>query len=53
MVENVIQVKIGITINTIKGPKIRENIKYGKKFGILIHVLAKIVNIKEVLLVIQ
>ena len=31
MVENVIQVKIGITINTIKGPKIRENIKYGKK----------------------
>ena len=55
MVENVIQVKIGITINAIEGAKIRENIMYGKKdiFGILIHVLVKIVNIKEVSLVIQ
>ena len=55
MVENVIQVKIGITINAIEGVKIRENIMYGKKiiFGILIHVLVKIVNIKDVSLVIQ
>ena len=55
MVGNVIQVKIGITINAIEGVKIRENIMYGKKiiFGILIHVLVKIVNIKDVSLVIQ
>ena len=55
MVENVIQVKIGITINAIEGVKIQENIMYGKKiiFGILIHVLVKIVNIKDVSLVIQ
>ena len=44
MVENVIQIKIRITIMSVK---IQKNIAYTKKiiFGILLHVVAKIINI--------
>ena len=53
MVENVIQIKIGITI------RVGESVKYVKKyvkkiiFGILLHVLVKVVNVYQVLLTIQ
>ena len=44
MVENVIQIKSGITIMSVK---IQKNIAYTKKviFGILLHVVAKTINI--------
>ena len=47
MVENVIQIKRGITINVDVSKKIRENIKCAKKnrFGILVHILVKMVSI--------
>ena len=46
MVEIVIQIKSGITINVDASAKIRENIMCAKKitFGILVHVLVKMVN---------
>ena len=47
MVENVIQIKRRITINVDVSKKIRENIKCAKKnrFGILVHILVKMVSI--------
>ena len=44
MVENVIQIKSGITIMSVK---IQKNITYTKKiiFGILLHVVSKTINI--------
>ena len=55
MVKNIIQTKSGMTIKCWcewKNPK--ENHVFEKKmFGILLHVLAKMVNIQELLLVIQ
>ena len=55
MVENIIQIKSGITINVDVSVEIRKNIICAKKiiFRILLHVVAKIVNIKQVLLTIQ
>ena len=52
MEENVIQIKSEITINVNDSAK---NITYVKKiiFGILLHVVAKMVNIWQVLLTIQ
>ena len=52
MEENVIQIKSEITINVNDSAK---NIIYVKKiiFGILLHVVAKMVNIWQVLLTIQ
>ena len=50
MVETVIQVKIGITINVDVSAKIRQKIMCGKKiiFGIAVHVM-KMRNIQKVL----
>ena len=47
MVESVIQIKGGMTINVNLNAKTRENIMYVKKiiFRILVHVLVKMVNI--------
>ena len=47
MVENVIQIKSGITINVGASVKILKNIVCAKKiiFGILLHVVEKMVNI--------
>ena len=47
MVENVIQIKSGITINVGASVKILKNIVCSKKiiFGILLHVVEKMVNI--------
>ena len=52
MVENAIQIKTGIMINVDANVK---NIIYVKKiiFGILLHVVAKMVDIQQVLLMIQ
>ena len=52
MEENVYQIKSGITINVDASVK---NIIYLKEniFGILLHVVAKVVNISQVLLMIQ
>ena len=55
IVENVIQIKSGISINVDGGAKIRENVVCVKKilFVILANVLAKMINIWKLLLVIQ
>ena len=47
MVENVIQIKIGITINLDGNVKMQKRMVYKKKnlFGILLHVFVKIANI--------
>ena len=47
MVKNLIQIKSGITIDVGASVKIQKTIMYAKKiiFGILLHVLVKIVNI--------
>ena len=52
MVENVIQIKSGITINVDVSVK---NIIYVKKviFGIILFVVAKMVNIRQILRMIQ
>ena len=46
MVENVIQIKTGIMINVDVSAKIHKNNSCAKKkfFGILVHVLVKMVN---------
>ena len=46
ILENVIQIKRRITVDVDVGEKIRENFKCAKKnrFGILVHVLVKMVN---------
>ena len=54
MTENVIPIKIGITINVNVIVKIQENMRPKKIiFGILVHILVKIKNIWKTLLVIQ
>ena len=55
MVENVIQIKSGITINVGASVKFLKNIVCAKKiiFGILLHVVEKMVNIQKALLTIQ
>ena len=55
MVENVVQIKIGITINICVSAKIQKNIICAKRiiFGVLLHPVAKMVNFKQVLLMIQ
>ena len=55
MVENVIQIKSGMTINIGASVKIQKNIMSAEKtiIGILLDLIAKIVNIKQVLLTIQ
>ena len=55
MVENVTRIKSGSTINVSASAKIQKNIMQVKTiiFGILIHVVAKMVNLYEVLLTIQ
>ena len=45
MLESVIQMKKGITINVDVSVKILKNIMCEKKFGIMVHVIVKIVNI--------
>ena len=52
-IENVIQIKSGINIDV--SVKIRKNIICAKKitFAILLHLVVKMVNIYQVLLVIQ
>ena len=47
MVENVIETKSGITINVGASVKMKKNTECAKKitFGILLHVIEKIVNI--------
>ena len=47
MIRTVIQIKSGITINADVTAKIQKNIVHVEKiiFGILVHVLAKMVNI--------
>ena len=47
MIRTVIQIKSGITINAAVTAKIQKNIVHVEKiiFGILVHVLAKMVNI--------
>ena len=51
IVENIIQIKSGITIIVDASAKIREKIRLLKKiiFGILVHVLVKMVNIYKLL----
>ena len=53
-VENVTQIKTGITTNDDVSVKIQKNIACAKKntFGILLHVVTKMVNIQKVLLMI-
>ena len=55
MVENITQIKIGIKINVGVSAKTQENIIFAKVFifGIIEHLLVKMVNIYKVLLVIQ
>ena len=55
MVESVIQIKSGITINVAKSVKIQKNIVCAKKiiFRILLHAVEKMVYIYQVLLTIQ
>ena len=54
MVENVIQIKSGITITVNKTAKIQKNTCAKKTvFGILLYVVINLVNIQEVLLIIQ
>ena len=55
MVENIIRSKSGTTINVGVSVKIRKSIMCAKKiiFGILLYVVSKVVNIKQVLLTIQ
>ena len=55
MIENVSQIKNGITINGGASEKIGKNLMCAKMviFGILLHVVAKMVNMQEVLLMIQ
>ena len=56
MVKNVAQIKYGITINISVSAKVRKKAICAKKksiFGILLHVLVKMINIQEVLLTIQ
>ena len=47
MIENLIQIKNGITINVGASAKIPDNIACGKEviFGILLHVVLKMENI--------
>ena len=49
MVENVIEIKSGITINTDVSVKIQKNIICTKNitFGILLHVVAKMINMYD------
>ena len=55
MVENVTQIKSGIKINVGVSAKTQKNIIFAKVFifGIIEHLLVKMVNIYKVLLVIQ
>ena len=54
MVENVSQIKSGITINVDVSAKIQENMCEKKiTFRILVLVIVKLVNVQKVLLVIQ
>ena len=55
MVENVTQTKSGITINVCVNVQMQNNIMCAKEiiFGILLHVVSKMVHIEEVLLMIQ
>ena len=55
MAGNLTQIKIGLTINADVSAKIQENIMCAKNitFGILVHVIVKMVNIWEPLLAIQ
>ena len=55
MEENVIQIKSGITINVYVSVKTQKIIVCAKKiiFGIVLHLVAKMVNIYEVSLRIQ
>ena len=54
IVKNVIQIKFGITKNVDGSAKIQEEM-YSKKaiFGIVLHTVAKMVDMQEVLLTIQ
>ena len=47
MLENLSQIKSGITINVDVNARIWENIMYARKviFGVLVHVFVKLVNI--------
>ena len=55
MVENVIRIKSGTTINLDVSAKTQENLKRDKKlvFRIQVHVLVKMVKTLEILLMIQ
>ena len=55
MVENVIKIKSEITINIGVSAKSQKNVICAKKiiFGILLHVVVKMVNIEQVLLTSQ
>ena len=55
MVENVIQIKSGTTINLDVSAKTQENLKRDKKlvFRIQVHVLVKMVKTLKILLMIQ
>ena len=55
MVEYVTQIKSGITIQVRVSVKLQKNIVCAKSiiFGILLHVVVKMVNIFEILLMIQ
>ena len=62
MLENVIQIKFGITINVDVSAKLHKkmcmqkiywNIKYIVIFGILLHEVVKMVDMQEALLMIQ
>ena len=55
MVENVTRIKSGIIINVFVSAKIQKNIMHAKRiiFGILLHVVVKMLNIYQLLLTIQ
>ena len=55
MVENRTRIKSGIMINVDVSAKIQKNIMHAKEiiFGILLQVVVKMLNIKQVLLMIQ
>ena len=55
MVENVTRIKSGIIINVFVSTKIQKNKMHSKRiiFGILLHVLVKMLNIYQLLLTIQ
>ena len=55
MVENVTRIKSGTTVNVGVREKTQKNIMHAKKiiFGILLHVVVKMVNMQEVLLMIH